>query len=76
LVLELRDKLGRDDAGDVLPVASTKQMKTRAEAIVALMSLGHSRQSAEKAVLTVFKESSDKEISVEELIKQALRHTT
>jgi Holliday junction DNA helicase RuvA len=76
LVIELRDKLAKTDVAESVPIPSSKQLKVRAEAVVALMSLGHSRQSAEKALLAVMKETTEKELSVEELIKRALRHTT
>lgn len=76
LVVELRDKLARTELSGTVVTPSSKQSKVRSEAVVALMSLGHSRQSAEKAVITVMKETAEKEISVEELIKQALRRTS
>lgn len=75
IVIELRDKLGREaTAAPELP-STAKQMKIRAEAAVALMALGYSRASAEKALLAVIRESAGKEHSTEELIRLALRHT-
>lgn len=76
LVVELRDKLGKTDASETPFLQTSKQLKARAEAVVALMSLGHTRQSAEKAILSVLKETSDTELPLEELVKRALRHTT
>jgi len=76
LVVELRDKLARTEFTGTTVTQSSMQLRVRSEAVVALMSLGHSRQSAEKAVIAVMKEAAEKEISVEELIKQALRRTS
>jgi Holliday junction DNA helicase RuvA len=76
LVIELRDKLGKTDVAESVLIHSSKQLKVRAEAVVALMSLGYTRQSAEKALLAVMKEATEKELSVEELIKRALREAT
>lgn len=73
LVVDLRDKLSKPDIQETPITASSKQLKDRAEAIVALMSLGYTRQGAEKALLAVMKESKD--LPLEELIKRALRHT-
>ncbi len=73
IVIELRDKLGKEEpASEEIP-STTKQMKVRAEAAVALMSLGYSRQAAEKALLQVLRENAGKELSTEELIRLALR---
>jgi Holliday junction DNA helicase RuvA len=76
LVIELRDKLSKVGNLELSPVPSSNQLKSRSEAVVALMALGHSRASAEKAVFTVLKESTQKEIPVEELIRRALRHAS
>lgn len=75
LIIELRDKIGKDDAGRsaALPVES-EQIRVRTEAIVALMSLGYNKSSAEKALRAVILESSGPELPIEELIKRALRH--
>ncbi|MBI4547303.1 MAG: Holliday junction branch migration protein RuvA [Ignavibacteriae bacterium] len=76
IILELRDKFAKQEVFETPSPPTSKQLKARTEAIVALMSLGYTRQSAERAVLTVLRERVDKEISVEELIKLALRHST
>ncbi len=75
MVIELRDKIGREEPSAPAAAPSSKQMKLRAEALVALMSLGHSRQSAEKALTAVLREAAGQECSLEELIKRSLRHT-
>jgi len=75
LVVELRDKLAKTELLETTIIPSSKELKARSEAVVALMSLGHSRASAEKAIHAVVKESAGKGIPVEELIKRALRYT-
>ena len=76
LIVELRDKVAKTEALEPIPASTGQQLKARAEAVSALMSLGHSRASAESAIRAVLKEESDKEISIEELIKRALRHAS
>ena len=76
LIVELRDKVAKTEAAEPIPASTGQQLKARAEAVSALMSLGHSRASAESAIRAVLKEESDKEISIEELIKRALRHAS
>ena len=75
LVVELRDKLAKTELLETTVILSSKELKARSEAVVALMSLGHSRASAEKAIHAVVKESTEKELPIEELIKRALRYT-
>jgi len=72
LILELRDRLGR-----LMPAASaaapiSKASAIQEETILALVSLGYARSSAEKAVEQVTREAG--ELPVEELIKRALRY--
>ena len=74
IILELRDKLGRSDAAGTGAVPTSAQLRTRSEALVALMSLGYSRPNAEKAIQTVMREANHQDFSVEELIKRALHH--
>jgi holliday junction DNA helicase RuvA len=73
LIIELRDKLGKNEDAEPTIITGSKQMKVRAEAIFALMSLGYTRQSAEKALQTVLRETAGQEPTLEELIKKALR---
>lgn len=75
LIMELRSKVG-----DALPhgynaPASSAQLKIRSEAIVAMMSLGHHRATAEKAVSAAVSESPGTEFLVEDLVRKALAHT-
>ncbi len=74
LVLELRDKIGRLEYE--APLKEDKVAGIRAEALLALTSLGYSRSTAEKAIRVVLQESDGSEVAVEELIKRALRHTS
>jgi Holliday junction DNA helicase RuvA len=75
LVLELRDKIGKVQAGSSLLASSTEaQTSVRSEALLALTSLGYNRASAERAIKTAIKDDSNVEASVEKLIKASLRH--
>ena len=76
LVIELRDKLGKTELHEIPNIPTSKLLKSRAEAVVALLALGYSRPDAERAVRAVANETDGKELSIEELIKQALRHTS
>ncbi len=76
IVLELKSKLGKIEFSESFTIPTSTQLKSRSEALVALMSLGYSRSSAEQALRIVLTQSAGKELSVEELIKQALHHAT
>ena len=76
IILELRSKLGKIEFSEATESApSSSQLKVRSEALVGLMSLGYARAIAEKSLRIVLNESSGIELSVEELIKRALKHT-
>ncbi|MDI6802361.1 MAG: Holliday junction branch migration protein RuvA [Bacteroidota bacterium] len=74
LLLELRDKIGKAEIELPSFPATSPQIKTRNDALNALISLGYNRNTAENAIREVLKENKD--LSVEELIRQALRHTS
>jgi Holliday junction DNA helicase RuvA len=82
LVLELRDRLARWPARPGMPGESVATPKSKAtvlqeESILALVSLGYARSSAEKAVERVIQENgvpTTADLPVEELIKRALRY--
>lgn len=76
IVLELKTKLGKIEFAETTTTPTSLQLKARSEALVALMSLGYSRSSAEQALRIVLSQFAEKELSVEELIKQALHHAT
>ncbi len=76
LIVELRSKVTDDAPHAQLVPSSSAQLKVRSEAIVALMSLGHHRASAEKAVRSAVSESPGAEFTVEDLVRKALAHTS
>ena len=77
IILELKGKLGKLEFPNTSEAAPTSlQLKARSEALVALMSLGYARNVAERAIRAVLHDSRGTEPGVEELIKQALKHTS
>ena len=75
LVVELRDKIGKIDLGSLSSTAAASdQSRIRAETLLALTSLGYSRPVAEKALRSALEEGDGKDLSIEQLIKRALRH--
>ena len=75
IILELRSKLGKIEFTETTITPTSQQLKARSEAIIALMSLGFNRTSAEQTLRSVLSESTNKELSVEEMIKKALHHS-
>ena len=76
LIVELRDKAGKTLAeSEPISVIGMATAAMRIEALQALTSLGYNQQIAEKAIRLVMKEAEGSTISLEELIKRALRHT-
>jgi Holliday junction DNA helicase RuvA len=76
LILELRDKIGRTGStAEVWVPGSEGQRQARAEALAALLSLGFQRPAAEKALKDALLESPDAGLTVEALIKAALRRS-
>ncbi len=75
IVLELRNRLGKVEGGEPSVVPTSGQLKARSEAVIALMSLGYSRATAEKTLQQVARESDHGDFTVEEMIKRALHHT-
>jgi Holliday junction DNA helicase RuvA len=77
LVVELREKIGKIESVASLPPASSPaQANIRSEALLALTSLGFSRNVAEKALRAAIQETNGKDVTVEVLIKSALKHAT
>jgi holliday junction DNA helicase RuvA len=72
LILELKDKLRKtpDDSSTLTGIVSNTM---RNEALTALMTLGIVRTAAEKSIDTVLKKSGNT-ISLEDLVKQALKN--
>jgi holliday junction DNA helicase RuvA len=76
LIVELRDKAGKTlTESEPISVTGMATAAMRIEALQALTSLGYNQQIAEKAIRLVVKEAEGSTISLEELIKRALRHT-
>ena len=76
LVMELREKIGRPEHETRLSAgAGDDQSRIRSEALLALTSLGYTRQVAEKAIRAALQESGTP-ATIETLIKSALRHAT
>lgn len=75
IVVELRDKLGKVEEASLsfAPAGSPSQL--RSEAVGALVSLGYARANAENILRAVIKEAGGAPLSVEELIKRALRYS-
>jgi Holliday junction DNA helicase RuvA len=75
LIVELREKIGKIDLGPLAPTAGTpEQTRLRTETLLALTSLGYSRPAAQQALRSALAESDGKDLSLEQLIKRALRH--
>ncbi len=73
IVLELRDKMAKEDLGDIQGGIQEKSHNTiRSEALSALITLGYTKAVAEKTVTRILKNSKE-DISLEELIKLALK---
>jgi holliday junction DNA helicase RuvA len=76
LIVELRDKAGKSiTESEPISAIGMATAAMRIEALQALTSLGYHQQIAEKAIRLVLKETEGSTISLEELIKRALRHT-
>ena len=71
MVLELQDKMAK--GADEFVSTMTNVNQNRDEAAAALVMLGFSKPMAEKALIKVTRNQGDTELSVEELIKLALK---
>ncbi len=76
IVLELRNKIAPSEAPPVAAVPSSAALKIRSEAIIALMSLGHTRADAERALRSALQELQGEQPSVEQLVRRALRRAS
>jgi len=72
LILELRDKVSSTE--EPAPAGGDTE-KLRAEALMALAALGFSRPVAEKALRQAITEAAKSPVTVEELVRRALRRT-
>jgi holliday junction DNA helicase RuvA len=76
LILELRDKVGKATADtEHMTAPDMASAAIRMEALQALTSLGYNLQIAERSIRLVLKETEGSIISLEDLVKRALRHT-
>lgn len=77
LIVELREKISRLELPASFPSAGADRFSLlRGEALLALTSLGYQRAVAEKSVRAALQETDGRDISLEELIKAALKHTS
>ena len=77
LIIELRDKIGKVDVTSSGSIPSQgEDSDLRQEALLALTSLGYNRPIAEKALRQVFAETKGEKLSLQDLIKRALRSTS
>lgn len=76
IILELKGKIGKVEQIEETSPVTSRQTKIRTEAVIALMSLGFTRVTAENALRTVLSESGGKDIPLEEIIKKALHNTS
>ncbi|MDN5215300.1 Holliday junction branch migration protein RuvA [Fulvivirgaceae bacterium BMA12] len=73
IVLELKDKMAKENLGDNNVIIQPKSHNTvKREALSALITLGYNKGMAEKTVDRILKNSGD-DISLEELIRLALK---
>lgn len=73
LILELKDKVLKENPTlPQLTLGRSQDNKTREEALQALVTLGYTKQIAEKTVDNILK-TSQEELSVEQVIKKVLR---
>ena len=77
LVIELRDKIGKSGtSGQAADLPRDGEESLRQEALMALTSLGYNKLVAEKALRQVLSETKGERLSLQNLIKRALRYTT
>lgn len=72
LVLELKDKLRKEALEETTGIGGNVRNTLRSEALTALVTLGIGKAAAEKSIDTLLKRSGGA-ISLEELVKQALK---
>lgn len=73
IVLELKDKMAKENLGDNYAIIQQKSYNTvKNEALSALMTLGYNKGMATKTIDGILKNSKE-EISLEELIRLALK---
>ncbi len=77
LIVELKDKVGKIGPSiGIGAAAGDKNAEIRNEALLALTSLGYNRLAAEKAIRLALNDRTTSQLSVEELIKKALKYSS
>lgn len=76
VIIELKDKIGKAEvsAGKELIHDANISDQTVEDSVLALVSLGYTKQKAKDAVQKVLKASLGKKVSAEEIIRAALKH--
>jgi Holliday junction DNA helicase RuvA len=76
VIVELKDKIGKAEvsAGKELVHDANISDQTVEDSVMALVSLGYTKQKAKDAVQKVLKASLGRKVSVEEIIRAALKH--
>jgi len=75
LVIELKEKVARISAGETITTLTVSADLTE-EALMALVSLGYGKAVAEKAVARALRENPNLTLSLQDIIKLALRFAT
>lgn len=76
LVLELRDKVNKSETTSALSIQSSSKESVRTQALLALTSLGYSRPVAETALRKALNDANGADLSIEDLIKSALKYSS
>jgi len=75
LIVELRERVAKMESGEHGDAGPDASATIRGETLMALVSLGYTRQSAEKALRSALTELGARRVTVEELLKLALKST-
>ena len=75
MIVELKDKINKMDIAGVSNGLPASMTSARSEALTALVSLGVTREKAEQSIRNILNENHGESLSVEDLIKQALKQS-
>lgn len=75
MIVELKDRVTKIPGDDTKSGVPSSSQSVRSEALTALVSLGFSRDKAEQSIRVVLNQANEKELSVEDLIKNALKQS-
>jgi len=76
IVVDLRDKIGRDEALEAAAEHPVEQDVRVRDAMLALVALGYKHEEAKKTVGEVIAAAAERKLTVEEIVKLALRQQT